>query len=259
MALVLPHPEPHCPQSTCAVPRHNGLPRRLAAWVSALGMLVQALLPVPALAAAAAPAAAAPPALDQLVLANRLAAYGLAQRDVLALITAAGLMQRWPGQAVSRTPVAVRGARGESTPPSTPGAAAKPAVHPRSAAGLLAQARQWAQGRADLLALIDDVAHQQWRGPTEGPRIHSRVATAHATDVYREQFKGGEPAVVMISGDGDSNLDLYVYNDRGTRLCASERLDDIEVCRWQPQGAGPFVIQIVNRGPGDNQYVMRSN
>jgi hypothetical protein len=191
--------------------------------------------------------------MDQAVLAEQLTSYALQHPDVATLIAAARLALRSAGRPVARKPVAPAGVV------SAAGPLAKLAVHPRSAAALLARARGLAQGNAELLALIDDAALEQPRGTENGPKTHSMVAGARATNVYREQFSASEPATVLISGDGDTNLDLYVFDERGARICAAERLEDVEICRWQPQGNGTYSIHVVNRGTAENQYVMRSN
>ena len=184
------------------------------------------------------------------VLAEQVSTQALARPDPLVLVMAARLKRLQGGSSSPGAPVDA-GVAGRT--------AVKPGPHPRSAEALLARARALSIGRADLLALIDDVAQERPRGVEDGPRTRSGVAAPLATDTYREPFKAGEPAAVLIAGDGDSNLDLYVFDERGARICASERLDDVEVCRWQPRAAGRVMIHVVNRGRVDNRYELRSN
>ncbi len=244
------NPQVTCPAHGCRLPsvqRGNGK----AAVSSLLLLFLCGALCGPSAAAPAVGPTRAVPAIEQAVLAEQLTSHALAQPDVLTLVMAARLSTRSAGTPVARKPLA------SATNPAPP--PAKPGPHPRSAAALLARARALAQGRADLLALIEDAAVERARGIEDGPKTSNGMAGARATVMYRERFKASERATVMISGDGDSNLDLYVYDERGARVCAAERLDDVEVCRWQPQGAGQYTIHVVNRGAVENSYVMRSN
>jgi hypothetical protein len=184
--------------------------------------------------------------MEQALLAERVTSQALASDDVLLLAMAARLKLGLGDQPGLTAP------RGRS-------GADKSGVHPRSAAALLQRARDRAQGRADLLALLEDIAQERPRGIEQGPRLHTTVAPALGTHTYRESFRPDEPATVLIAGDGDSNLDLYVFDAAGRRICASEKLDDVEVCRWRPPASGAYTIHVVNRGRADNRYELRSN
>jgi hypothetical protein len=186
--------------------------------------------------------------IEHWLLAEELTTLGLARQDALMLTMAARLKLRHPG-VLAPLPRGVA--------PGDGAAAVRP--HPRSAQALLQRARALAQGQPGLLGLIDDVAQDRPRGMEDGPRLHAAQAAAGGTDIYREAFRPGETAAVLIAGDGESNLDLYVFDAGGRRICASEKLDDVEVCRWQPLSGGRHVIHVVNRGRAVNRYEMRSN
>jgi hypothetical protein len=188
--------------------------------------------------------------IEAHLLADRIAAQSLAAKDPLAMIMAARLKLQNPDREVVRQPIGSLA----STPAATP---ARP--HPRSAEALLARASALARERPDLLALIEDVRKDRARGVPDGPITSFQEVTSGHEDKFNNTFKGGETATVLITGNGDSNLDLYVFDDKGQRVCASERLDDIEVCRWQPGQSGNFRIHVMNRGPASNEYVLRSN
>ena len=63
----------------------------------------------------------------------------------------------------------------------------------------------------------DDVT---MRGRTRGPARHTDVVSARGTDIYNLTFQGGESAVLSVLGDGDTDLDLYVYDENGTGYAA---------------------------------------
>lgn len=78
-----------------------------------------------------------------------------------------------------------------------------------------------------------------------------RARTIEALDsrVFTEVFYAGEPARVWLRGDGDTDLDLYVWDENNRLICASENYGDRESCSWQPRWTGEFYIEVVNLGP----------
>lgn len=77
-------------------------------------------------------------------------------------------------------------------------------------------------------------------------------------DEYVVRFRGGEPARVAVAGDGDSDLDLFVYDENGDLVCADEDDTDHMFCAWRPEASGYYTITIKNLGV-ENLYVMRHN
>jgi hypothetical protein len=123
---------------------------------------------------------------------------------------------------------------------------------------MLDRAKALAAGRADLIALADDVAKSGSRGAVGGPKSTRTVVRGGDTDQFRIKFEGGEPAAVGISGDGDSRLDLYVYDENGNQVCSRVGPGDDAVCRFQPRWTGPFIVRVVNRGMA-NEYRLLTN
>lgn len=74
------------------------------------------------------------------------------------------------------------------------------------------------------------------------------------TDKFVETFVGGYNASVLISGDGDTDLDLYIYDQNGNEVCKSISYGDDEICTWNPIWTGPFMIKVKNRGTYSNRY-----
>lgn len=88
--------------------------------------------------------------------------------------------------------------------------------------------------------------------------ITSSVTTVNGqdTDKFQESFVGGYQASVLISGDHDTDLDLYVYDQNGNLVCQSVSNGDDEVCTWNPLWTGPFLIKVKNRGYVYNRYTI---
>lgn len=195
---------------------------------------------------APATAAAAQSPVESMRLAHELVRYGDQNKDPHALITAARILQT----------VGASEFRGQRTG-GTPGDA-KSGNDPREVPALLQRAKAMAGNRADVVAAADDVANSGSRGRAEGPARARSVVKTRSTDNYTITFRGGERAVVLVSGDGDSDLDLYVYDENGNLVCRDDDESDDMVCAWTPRWTGRYRIQIRNLGIA-NEYVIATN
>ena len=92
-----------------------------------------------------------------------------------------------------------------------------------------------------------------------GPQSGRDTVRAHGTDVYEIQFAGGRLAEVLLSGDGDTDLDLFVYDEYGNEVCSDVSFDDQEYCSWRPRWTGFFTIEIENLGGVYNVYTLTTN
>lgn len=192
-------------------------------------------------------------ALGDLDLATRLIEFGDRENDPMALLIGARIIKRTePPPAVEATPET-------RTDPDAPDEEAKDttAGDPLAPDRLLARARELAAGRDDILELIQDVEEEGSRwveytayGTAEGVY---RVS-AYSTDVFRITFRGGHTAAVLIQGDGDTDLDLYIYDRHGNLICVSDTFTDREFCRWGPRRTADYIIEVVNLGPVWNEY-----
>ena len=62
-----------------------------------------------------------------------------------------------------------------------------------------------------------------------------------------------------MSGDGDTDLDLYVYDSNGNLIVKDNDYTDDCYVRWYRKWTGRFIVKIVNRGPVYNRYVIVTN
>ena len=88
---------------------------------------------------------------------------------------------------------------------------------------------------------------------------HSDIVRANETDVYNLYFRGGEEAIVIVSGDGDTDLDLYVYDENGNLIDSDTDRSDDCIVSWTPKWSGYFKIKIKNLGDVYNRYVLVTN
>ena len=93
--------------------------------------------------------------------------------------------------------------------------------------------------------------------PVEGKIVHRDRVEARSVDTYTVWLRGGETTRIRLSGDGDTELNLCVYDESG-RLVASDTLGsgDDRMVFVTPAWTGPFKIKTVNRGCVYNRYIL---
>ena len=184
--------------------------------------------------------------MENIGLAHRLGVYGQRSRQPLPLIAAADILLAHPTRPLGPTPARL----------DTVGA-----VLP-DAARMLASARSYASGNDRLLALLPALerrAGSVTRGASSGPRQLSAAVAPAASEEHTVEFRGAEPAIVHVSGDGDSDLDLFVYDEAGQLVASATGPGDQCVVHWRPERQARFRIEVRNVGPAANQYWLTTN
>jgi hypothetical protein len=96
-------------------------------------------------------------------------------------------------------------------------------------------------------------------GPISGPRYGRYRVSAYSTHTFTMAFRGGEWAEVALSGDGDTDLDVYVFDWYGNRVAVdADNTDDCYV-NWYVPRPGVYTIKVVNRGNVYNDYRLVMN
>lgn len=193
-----------------------------------------------------------PQEVEMLDVAGKLVKYGYENGEALPLIQAVEIYRS----------VGTKDFQGQKT---EEGAAVETGVKAGSKVSydlsqILADAAQLAEGDTNLLALIDGLKNAEpTRGATRNYDVHTDTVRAGGTDVYKISFRGGEQAIVVVSGDGDTDLDLYVYDSNGNCVASDYDYTDDCVASWTPRWTGEFTIKIMNRGNVYNRYRMAVN
>lgn len=192
--------------------------------------------------------------LAAVKLANQVLRYGYENKSTLALLDALQIFSENPTQALNATK---QGDAVDET--KNDGKKAKVSFDYDS---VLADAKAFADGDPNLLALIDNIdaeAKGAQRGNINGPsRDYSSVNGNSYVD-YTASFVAGELAEVLVSGDGDTDLDLYVYDSNNNLIAKDIDYSDDCYVRWVPAWTGRYTIRIVNRGPVYNRFVILTN
>lgn len=92
--------------------------------------------------------------------------------------------------------------------------------------------------------------------PIVAPAADCQLENAYAyeTVIHTAYFGFGEIAQVSVIGDGDTNLDVYVYDPFGTHVAYDNDASDISFLSWWAMSSGRYTIKVTNRGFLTNQY-----
>ncbi len=111
-----------------------------------------------------------------------------------------------------------------------------------------------------LVACLATVSGFTYAGRTTGPYYDEDALRPGQTVTYNLEFRGGDPALVRVIGDGDGDIDCNVMR-RGTGMVLDSDTDGEDGCllRWYPSYPGVFTIRLVNNGSISSAYVIRTN
>jgi hypothetical protein len=79
---------------------------------------------------------------------------------------------------------------------------------------------------------------------------------AGGTDVYTRYWSAGNTVRIAVSGDGDTDLDLYVYSPGGNLIAKDDDNSDDCIVQFRSPYSGYYTIKVVNRGSVYNQYTI---
>lgn len=191
-------------------------------------------------------------AVETLRLADDLAIYGIRNADAVAIAQAAKIKKSVPESALGAT----KTTQGEAAATT---ADAKTSGYDLGADALIARAESMAGNNALVKRLIAEAKAEKSRGARGGVKSASERVMAGRTDVYQVEFVGGELAQVGVRGDGDTDLDLYVYDEYNNLICRDADYTDRLYCQWTPRWSGVFKIEVRNLGRVYNVYTILTN
>jgi hypothetical protein len=206
-------------------------------------------------------ASAAPVAI--LRQAGELVHYARENESPVAMLAAVQMIQRVRVQdAAGRVKQGQSGAAAGSAAGAA-GQKGKTPAPTLDAKVLLAEARTWAKGNQSLVALIDEAAKAQpatgTLGSVIGPIRQPGRADARTYYDWSVTMRGGELARIAVLGDGDTDLDLEVFDENGNLIARDIDLTDQCVVSWTPRWTGAYRVRITNLGYIYNNYLMLSN
>jgi hypothetical protein len=194
----------------------------------------------------------APESIQTLKLASELTLYGYKNNAVLPLIQAADLYLS----------VNTKELKAEAREKGEGKETSKKEKVSFDVNKILADAKELATLEADetlyltLIANLEKKAKDQTRSPINGvSKTYERVQ-AHAKDTYTVRFNAYQYSYIEVYGDGDTDLDLFVYDNNGN-LLASDTRAAYNASVWiYANCTCPFKVVVKNNGNVHNNYML---
>jgi hypothetical protein len=197
------------------------------------------------------PAARRNRAVDAVALAADLASYGYQNNSAISLLTAAELLLRAdPSPLSGKEPQQ----RVSVAPKSTRAVVLNPSA-------LVSSALSIGAGNPNVSALARQLQARIASGPKGaigGPRATTDRVLANTMDIWNINFRGGQLGSIRVDGDGDTDLDCYVYSG-GALVAIDDDYTDYCILDWYQRSTGPVRLEIRNLGRVYNQYVLTTN
>lgn len=96
-------------------------------------------------------------------------------------------------------------------------------------------------------------------GEERGPGVGVGTVAGYDSSTFHERYRGGELAVVILVGDGSTDLDLLVYDEAGDLVTSSANARDRESVSWTPPRTGWYRIVVRNYGAWSNRFTIMNN
>ena len=189
-------------------------------------------------------------AVHDIALARQLMLYGHRTGTAEPYIAAARIMIETP----ISDPQYERRAEGEGS-----GSEDKAGAPKLNLIQLLMTARELAGDDEDLQAVISDLEAQMTKGRVGGPGMANDRVEANSSIYYEAAFRGGEVAIFEVVGDGDTDLDCFVYDEYGTLIVSDTDYTDHCVLIWTPGSTEAYSIVVKNLGGVWNGIVVTTN
>lgn len=107
-----------------------------------------------------------------------------------------------------------------------------------------------------LLALALVASPYVFSDPVGGRLDHVDIINAEDTDTYHVDLRADETTIIKLGGNGNTDLDLYLYDENWNLIAKSDSYNDVEDVSVDPKWTGLFYIRIINRGVYPNRYLL---
>jgi hypothetical protein len=107
-----------------------------------------------------------------------------------------------------------------------------------------------------VVIALSSLASLAQAGPVRDNVFDDGRVQAHSTVTYTEVFVGGASASIELSGDGDTDLDLFVLDSAGNVIASNTNYTDKASLTFTPSRTGPLRIVVENLGDVYNDYTI---
>lgn len=187
--------------------------------------------------------------IERLTLAGLLVNYGYETETALPLIQAVKIYQELNLCPIMDDLKPVIEGGGDTTEEEA--MAKRPA---RTEEQLLTDATRFANGDPTLISMIND-CRKTIRKPMKAYYFRNDYIAPQKTHVWTVALHGDKHSFVHLSGDGSSDLDLYLYDLKGNEIDKDTSAGD--QCGLPVfENLSTIVVKIVNRGSVTNSYCL---
>lgn len=95
-------------------------------------------------------------------------------------------------------------------------------------------------------------------GAIGGPRVATNVVSPGDRHYYDINFRAGDPILIRVQGDGDGDIDCFLYNFNGELVAKDDDATDSCLLMWRPVNT-TYRLWVNNTGRAPSLYVMSTN
>lgn len=128
-----------------------------------------------------------------------------------------------------------------------------------TAASLFDEAVELAEGDPDITERISAARAVGSRGLAGGPVSWVRDISAMSSVSYRMTPVGGYVWNVIAAGDGDTDVDMEIFDQNGNLVCRDISPWSRASCSITPAWTGPFTVRVSNLGGVWTRTLIMSN
>jgi hypothetical protein len=89
---------------------------------------------------------------------------------------------------------------------------------------------------------------------------HDRLDPGDELTLENVVFEGRKPAQILVIGDGDGDLDLWVYDgNTGNEIASDTDLTSVCIADWTTRYEGPFTVKVKNVGTVWERFYVLAN
>ena len=182
------------------------------------------------------------------MLARQLMTYGYAHNDPLSLLMAAKIFAEWEPEPI--VPESIKTKSGDKVSQET---------DPFNVDRLLSDAVKFSGGDAGIQKMADEIAGAGAKGVKGGPVLGVYEIKGQDALITELKFKGDEPAIVAVEGEGNADLDLYVL-DKDENVIVADESDSYKCAvYWVPEKTAVYYIVVTNRGNNSSVFAFGTN
>ncbi len=87
-----------------------------------------------------------------------------------------------------------------------------------------------------------------------GQQTYTSSVDSNSSQTWTFDLRGSEPVRIVLRGDGDTDLDLFVRDTNNFSIAKAEGTTDREAVRFTPAYDGQFKVTVKNLGGVYNEY-----